>query len=421
MKKLFVVVSAFLCVLGLISCRGGRDETGRAAAGAEISRPLDKAAITMRVFEGSAESQSPSASAVTSSLLQHQLTATVASDGDPEIQCRRIRDTFNLKSVALLTESLLVWEKGKSDPGFQFFRIDDKTYQVLVALQDPASRTFKIDIREQNNGTQTSLLSTEAGLPMDLSTVFGFRNAQGKPYFLSLQIGEWTPRTGGVVGGQVEKPVAATGEVQPPKIIKRVDPVYPEEAKKAGIEGIVICEATANPEGRVESVKVLRSVPGLDQAAVDAVKQWVYEPMMIKGKPRGVVFTVTVRFKLKDKADGKSEASKGAVGGVAGGIAGGGEAPVRAVDEIRPPTLIKRVDPVYPEAAHQARIQGIVILEATTGSDGRVVSVKVLRSIPELDQAAVEAVKQWIYEPMMIDGKPRGIVFTVTVRFTLKD
>ena len=61
-----------------------------------------------------------------------------------------------------------------------------------------------------------------------------------------------------------------------------------------------------------------------------------------------------------------------------------------------------------------------MILEAETDIYGRVASIKVLRSIPLLDQAAIDAVKQWTYEPMIIDGKPRGCVFTVTVRFTLK-
>ena len=46
--------------------------------------------------------------------------------------------------------------------------------------------------------------------------------------------------------------------------------------------------------------------------------------------------------------------------------------------------------------------------------------MKILRSIPLLDQAAIDAVRQWVYEPMIINGRPRGVIFTVTVRFTLK-
>jgi TonB family protein len=109
-------------------------------------------------------------------------------------------------------------------------------------------------------------------------------------------------------------PVRAEGDIKPPKLIKKIDPVYPEEARKEGIEGVVILEATADSYGRVQKVKVLRPVAELNQAAIDAVKQWVYEPMIIDGEPVGVIFTVTCRFKLKDKEDA-----------------------IRAVGEIKPP------------------------------------------------------------------------------------
>jgi len=110
----------------------------------------------------------------------------------------------------------------------------------------------------------------------------------------------------------------------------------------------------------------------------------------------------------------------GVVGGVLGGVVGEIEAPVRAIGEIRAPKLVKQVDPLYPEIARQARVEGIVILEAQTDIYGRVQNIKVLRSIPLLDQAAIDAVRQWVYEPMVINGRPRGVIFTVTVRFTLK-
>ena len=96
-------------------------------------------------------------------------------------------------------------------------------------------------------------------------------------------------------------------------------------------------------------------------------------------------------------------------------------APVRAVGEIKPPRLIKEVKPIYPEDARQKRVEGTVILEATTDIYGRVQKVEVLRSIPLLDQAAIDAVRQWIYEPEIIEGKPRGIIFTITVTFKLKE
>ena len=95
------------------------------------------------------------------------------------------------------------------------------------------------------------------------------------------------------------------------------------------------------------------------------------------------------------------------------------EVPVRAIGEIKPPKLIKKVDPVYPETARQARVQGVVVLEAVTDIYGRVQKVTVLRSVPLLDEAAVIAVRQWVYEPLILNGKPRPVIFTVTVNFRL--
>jgi periplasmic protein TonB len=58
-------------------------------------------------------------------------------------------------------------------------------------------------------------------------------------------------------------------------------------------------EAETDIYGRVKNARILRSLPLLDQAALDAVRQWVYEPLVVNGRPRGVLFTVTVTFKLK--------------------------------------------------------------------------------------------------------------------------
>jgi TonB family protein len=110
----------------------------------------------------------------------------------------------------------------------------------------------------------------------------------------------------------------------------------------------------------------------------------------------------------------------GVVGGVLGGVVGEVEAPVRAIGDIKAPRLIKEVKPIYPEIARQARVEGVVILEATTDIYGRVQHVKVLKSIPLLDQSAIDAVRQWVYEPMIINDRPRGVIFTVIVPFKLK-
>ena len=95
-------------------------------------------------------------------------------------------------------------------------------------------------------------------------------------------------------------------------------------------------------------------------------------------------------------------------------------APVRVGGNIKAPTKTKMVNPVYPPIAQSARVQGVVIIEATIGPNGRVQQAKVLRSIPLLDQAALEAVKQWEFTPTLLNGVPVPVIMTVTVQFTLQ-
>jgi periplasmic protein TonB len=78
------------------------------------------------------------------------------------------------------------------------------------------------------------------------------------------------------------------------------------------------------------------------------------------------------------------------------------------------------VNPVYPSIAQSARVQGVVIVEATIGPDGKVSDARVLRSIPLLDQAALDAVRQWVFTPTLLNGVPVPVIMTVTVNFTLQ-
>ena len=94
--------------------------------------------------------------------------------------------------------------------------------------------------------------------------------------------------------------------------------------------------------------------------------------------------------------------------------------PVRISSGIKPPSRIKDVAPVYPDIARRARVQGVVILEAIIGADGRVQQAHVLRSVPLLDEAALNAVQSWVYTPTLLDGRPVPIIMTVTVNFRLE-
>jgi len=118
----------------------------------------------------------------------------------------------------------------------------------------------------------------------------------------------------------------------------------------------------------------------------------------------------------------------GVPGGVVGGVVGGlpSEAPppparvVRIGGQIAQPKLIRQVKPVYPDLAVQSRVSALVILEAEVDTRGHVKTVKVLRGHPLFDESAMEAVKQWRYQPLLLNGEPTGFILTVTVNFNLQ-
>jgi TonB family protein len=91
---------------------------------------------------------------------------------------------------------------------------------------------------------------------------------------------------------------------------------------------------------------------------------------------------------------------------------------VRIGGQIKAPTKIKDVKPVYPPIARSARVAGVVTIEATIGPDGKVIDATVVRSVALLDQAALDAVQQWEYTPTLLNGVPVPVLVTVTINFT---
>lgn len=120
----------------------------------------------------------------------------------------------------------------------------------------------------------------------------------------------------------------------------------------------------------------------------------------------------------------------GQAGGVLGGIIGGavgslppppkeGPKRIRLGGQVQQAKLINRVQPIYPPLAKQARIQGNVVLHAIIAKDGTIQELQVLSGHPLLVQAALDAVRQWRYQPTLLNGDPVEVDTTVTVVFTL--
>lgn len=197
-----------------------------------------------------------------------------------------------------------------------------------------------------------------------------------------------------------------------PKLIKRVVPIYPEEARKNRVTSTVVVEIIINGKGEVIQAKVESGHPLFNEAALQAVKQWRFEPYIVNGKAISVKVLVPVVFKLSDK-DSQSLPKKEKTERVANNDA---------------PKLIRRVEPDYPKAALDARVEGRVDLEACIDIDGRVSEVKHIvtpetenpaAEYPLLVDAATAALKQWLYKPYIVAGKPKTVRFTVILTFKL--
>jgi len=147
-----------------------------------------------------------------------------------------------------------------------------------------------------------------------------------------------------------------------------------------------------------------------------------------------------VQMIKEDEAPPPVMASTGVVGGVPGGVPGGSmggvigsvlsSTPV-AVPKIATPQrvrvssgvqsglLVRKVNPAYPPLARQARIQGVVILQAQISKDGNIENLQLISGHPMLAPAAIEAVKQWKYKPYLLNGEPVEVETQVQVNFTL--
>ena len=117
---------------------------------------------------------------------------------------------------------------------------------------------------------------------------------------------------------QAQQPLVAGSEGVPvPKRIKMVRPEYPAEAQARGLRGIVILDLTIDADGRVAAVDVIRSIPGLDEAAIAAVRKWEYEPVKVGGRAVSVKLTVPITFLMQlpdiTRGEGIPELRVGAV------------------------------------------------------------------------------------------------------------
>ncbi len=203
--------------------------------------------------------------------------------------------------------------------------------------------------------------------------------------------------------------------VSSPVPIRSQDPAYTQAAMAAKIQGDVHLEGVVEPSGILDKIRVSKSldtVNGLDQAAIDAAKKWLFKPGMKDGKAVPVHVQMILEFKLRaNPPSTKADDADFAAGAYQMFDAG-----------IIAPRLIHREDAKYSSEAMRARVEGMVTVEVVISAQGTVDRARVVESLDKtygLDDAALEAAKHFTFEPATLNGTPVPVVATLKMEFRL--
>jgi periplasmic protein TonB len=205
------------------------------------------------------------------------------------------------------------------------------------------------------------------------------------------------------------------------------------------VVGPMLAAGSVPPEARIQTVALLAPAPQPPAVPVgrsSARPHREVDPARSQPPPRINVFQVNT-LDIPDGIPDEDPVGSGGngldlgftvEGGDPSGLEGappmGGEydpsrlSPIR-VGTLQKPHKLREVAPEYPLIAIQSRTQGVVVIEAETDVYGRVRTARVVTGHPLLNDAALRAVKQWLYEPYVVNGEPHPVVFSVTVTFTL--
>jgi TonB family protein len=278
--------------------------------------------LKLRVYEGKRQGTLEPPQFITSSYIQPTITASLQTEFDLEKEKAQIKRVFNLQDVALLTEAdLVIGEEraGRSpESARHYFRLNGNAFAVYVMLQEwKASPRFLVLFNEMVADKPQNILTTEMLLAGGHSAVFGFEDRTGKPYFCSFHItgppdkilppppppppAPPVPPEKKLEIEEFEKgAVKARDAVNPPRLLKSVAPIFPEEAKRKAEKGYVVLNVRTDTQGNVKNVMIIRSNNKIfNEAAVIAVKQWKYEPYLEDGQLKEMVFSVSIYFELR--------------------------------------------------------------------------------------------------------------------------
>lgn len=200
-----------------------------------------------------------------------------------------------------------------------------------------------------------------------------------------------------------QEPIHISGGVMAGNIVTKPSPAYPEGGCAAHAFGAVAMKVIIARDGHVKSVEAVSGHPLLREPYVEAVRRYRYHPYLLNGKPVEVQTTVVLNPSINcdaAKALGETQPLR-----VSGGIIAG--------------NILTKVQPSFPEEARQKHINGTVVVYVVIGKDGYIKTAQAISGPELLRKPYVDAVRQWVYKPYLLNGNPVEVATTITINIQL--
>lgn len=256
--------------------------------------------LSMRLYEAvNGEKDSTSKPGVsTASYMEAAFVGNVFSEGDLQEEKQKLKRVFNVSDIKLMIRTKWVYIYGYPPRIFRIFQKNGNTISMLLTKKEKKD-TFRIGVFDGKRSIEEkNLLDTEIMLPEKHTVIYGYKDLNNNVYFLSFHRETDVKNVGSLKAKEAELVLVSTQYKA--ELEHYVRPVYPKDAMEKGIEGLVTLKAAIDRRGNVKEIKEIKGPPHLQQAVIDAVKQWRYQPPEPDKKAVRfpVPFTVCVSFDL---------------------------------------------------------------------------------------------------------------------------
>ncbi len=386
----------------------------------------------LRLYQGFHENGEAPGAIVGSYYLEKISEDSIPSYVEKEKEIEALKRIYKLKRVKELSTLSVVMKAGDADTQKHEVALNGrKLWLTLNTVPDKTDR-FRIRITEVNP-PGTVLLESEIIVPEEKTAVLGFKDSLEKIYFLAFN----RPK-------KWEHPALKDKNfVEYPRLLNYIEPVYPPEALKQGLDGEVVLMGQTDLEGKVGDMQILKGHPLFVDASRKALSQWKYSIWKIDGVKKPLDFSMVIVFRRGEPSKAAGDEALRRCRALLPSPRESKDLPrileLMTVNAKKPgaekeqtlaeklgaksveaPILVRRVEPKYPGAALKQKVQGEVILKCTSDLEGNITTVDVVKGPGALARESVEIARLWKYDPFKVDGVPRPVEVLLVLIYNLE-